>query len=569
MNISRFYRPAASATSSIPNNFFRSVHSAGQIPRNHYTSHPFNTSFTSPSSTLSNPYVTPCSVQRPSASPPNLTPSTQSMSASASTRSGPHIIRPGDPANDPPFSRPVGPSWASEEGWQPRGKPMSRPEELDKQTFLNSLFNTNIPPPVGEPEVPTPASMATPRQSHGGASSTFTQAPTTMSAQPTSTGSALRGMSGPKPTNLTSRLLQLRGQQAPQPSTCNSFTASSPLTRGTTLPLDFARTIGMNGIGRVVQVPSSGDEEGRSIGSIWKQPAPAFEPPPSLWEPRETIKDMWTQWLESHRDLADRQTKDAKIVAQQEMDKWKRSARKRDDAWLDVAETFGGTAEVIANTRDPVLSQALREMKESLMGLKRTMDSERATTIRIVRSMEHQFESLTKGSEFGDLLGDTLSKGIDFDKARNVWEGATKLSRVSRSGEREASPWDRFMSNYEVNGSRSQHPHFPPSNGHPLCLQGLSPIRSVPGSHLPFGNSSQHTPFPFGSFRDNFQQQFPSLGGFPQRQQPYFGDSLGSLGQTFQQPSSSGGFPRNESSFGSFSQSPRYSSMPQFSQRWQ
>ncbi|OWZ67721.1 hypothetical protein AYX14_05643 [Cryptococcus neoformans] len=290
MNIPRFYRSAASATSSIPNNFFRSVHSAGQIPRNHYTSHPFNTAFTSPSSTLSNPYVTPCSVQRPSASPPNLTLPIQPMSASASTRSGPHIIRPGDPANDPPFSRPVGPSWASEEGWRPRGKPMSRPEELDKQTFLNSLFNTNIPPPVGEPEVPTPASMATPRQSHGGASSTFTQAPTTMSAQPISTGSALRGMSGPKPTNLTSRLLQLRGQQAPQPSTCNSFTASSPLTRGTTLPLDFARTIGMNGIGRVVQVPSSGDEEGRSIGSIWKQPAPAFEPPPSLWEPRETIK---------------------------------------------------------------------------------------------------------------------------------------------------------------------------------------------------------------------------------------------------------------------------------------
>lgn len=190
----------------------------------------------------------------------------------------------------------------------------------------------------------------------------------------------------------------------------------------------------MNGIGRVVQVPSSGDEEGRSIGSIWKQPAPAFEPPPSLWEPRETVKDMWTQWLEPHRDLADRQIKDAKIVAQQEMDKWKRNARKRDDAWLDVAETFGGTAEVIADTRDPVLLQALREMKESLMGLKRTMDSERATTIRIMRSMEHQFESLRKGSEFGDLLGSTLSKGIDFDKARNVWEGATKLSRVSRSG---------------------------------------------------------------------------------------------------------------------------------------
>lgn len=311
---------------------------------------------------------------------------------------------------------------------------MSRPDELDRQTILNSLFNTNIPPPVEKPEVLIPASIATQGQPYGTASSTFTHIPTTMSAHPTSKGYAPSGVSGPKSTNLASRLLQLRGQQASQPSMYNGFTSSSLLTTGTTLPPELARTIGIKGIGRVVQVPSLGDGKGRSTGSIWMEPAPTLGPPPLLWEPQETVKDMWTQWLESHRDLADRQTKDAETAAQQEMSKWKRSTRNRDDAWLDVAETFGGTAEVIASTRDPVLLRNLSEMKDSLMGLKRTVENERATTIGMVRSMEHQFESVRKGREFGDLLGDTLSKGVDFGKAKNVWENATKLSRVSQSG---------------------------------------------------------------------------------------------------------------------------------------
>lgn len=224
MSIPRFYYSAASGTSSIASNLSRPVPFTGQHssdPRYYYNPQSSNTFFISPSSTPSNPYTTFDSAQTSFASPLNSTTPTQPRSASTNSRSGPDTIRPSDPADDPPFSQPARPPWASEKSWQPKGRPMSGLDELDRQTILNSLFN-NIPPPVEKPEILAQPSIALPRQSQGSESSTFTQAPATISAQPTSTGCAPRGIPEPHPTSFISQLLQLWRQQAPQASMCST-----------------------------------------------------------------------------------------------------------------------------------------------------------------------------------------------------------------------------------------------------------------------------------------------------------------------------------------------------------
>lgn len=185
MSIPRFYYFAASGASSISSNLSRPVPFTGQHssnPRYYYNPQSSNTFFISSSSIPSNPYTTFDSAQTTFTSPLNSTTPTQPRSASTNSRSGPDTIRPGDPADDPPFSQPARPPWASEKSWQPKGRPMSGLDELDRQTILNSLFNTNIPPPVEKPQILAPASIALPRQSQGSESSTFTQAPTTISA---------------------------------------------------------------------------------------------------------------------------------------------------------------------------------------------------------------------------------------------------------------------------------------------------------------------------------------------------------------------------------------------------
>lgn len=221
MSIPRFYYSAATGAPSISSNLSRPVPFTGQHssdPRYYYNPQSSNTFFISPSSTPSNPYTTFDSAQTSFASPLNSTTPIQPRSASTNSRSGPYTIRPGDPADDPPFSQSARPPWASEKSWQPEGRPMSGLDEWDRQTILNSLFNTNIPPPVEKPEILAPASIALPRQSQGSEASTFTQAPTTISAQPTSTGCAPRRMPQPHPTSFISPVLQLRRQQAPQAS---------------------------------------------------------------------------------------------------------------------------------------------------------------------------------------------------------------------------------------------------------------------------------------------------------------------------------------------------------------
>ncbi|WVO19561.1 uncharacterized protein IAS62_000849 [Cryptococcus decagattii] len=225
MSISRFYYSAASGASSISSHLSRPVPFTGQHssnPRYYCNPQSSNTFFISPSSTPSNPYTTFNSAQTTFASPLNSTTPTQPRKVSTKSRWGPDTICPGDPGDDPPFSQPARPPWASEKSWQPKGRPMSGLDELNRQTILNSLFNANIPPPIEKPQILAPASIALPRQSRGSESSTFAQAPTTVSAQPTSTGCAPTGIPEPHPTGFISQLLQLRRQQAPQASMCST-----------------------------------------------------------------------------------------------------------------------------------------------------------------------------------------------------------------------------------------------------------------------------------------------------------------------------------------------------------
>ncbi|KAE8540262.1 hypothetical protein D1P53_004202 [Cryptococcus gattii VGV] len=286
MNIPRFYYSAASGASSISSNLSRSVPFTGQ-PRYYYNPQSANTSFISPS-TPSNLYTTFHSAQTSFAPPLNSTPPTQPRSASTSSRSGPDIIRPGDPADDPPFSQYARSPWASEKSWQPKGNPLSSLDELDRQTILNSLFNTNIPPPVEKPEILAPASIALPRQSQGSASSSFTQAPNTISAQPTSTGCAPRGIPEPQATSFTSRLLQLRRQQASQESMCStgpSVSAFPQVQYTPHRPSAWHRASNSSGNPINSSIPQQQCFSGYNPGGMFHDIHPRVAQVPAAWAP--------------------------------------------------------------------------------------------------------------------------------------------------------------------------------------------------------------------------------------------------------------------------------------------
>ncbi|KIY57009.1 hypothetical protein I307_03747 [Cryptococcus deuterogattii 99/473] len=494
MSIPRFYYSAASGASSIPSNLSRSVLFTRQHsldPRYYYNPQSSNTSFISPS-TPSNPYTTFHNAQTSSASPLNSTTPTQLRSASTSSRSRPDIIHSGDPADDPPFSQPARPPWASEKSWQPKGRPMSGLDELDRQTILNSLFNTNIPPPVEKPEILAPASIALPRQSQGSASFNFTQAPTTISTQPTSTGRAPRGTPEPQATSFISQLLQLRRQQASQASMCSarpSVPAFSHVQHTPHSPSAWHRASNSSGNPITSSIPQQQCFSGYNPRGTFNDIHPRIAQVPAAWAPgtnscnltdirsnttdnhnqtacqkessfwdiptqqtssavgsSKSVKDMYKDWLSGQDEDAKFDFNEHIGTVKQAQDEIVESTERTDRLMNRTKQASAFISARVAQCSDEVLKTDVATLSSLMDELTRDLALERTSRRTVVRNQNRTLNAVSRAHRLAKERA-KIDNDPDLARSRKLWQTYRNFRPRSERSQALRSDWEEFMDN--------------------------------------------------------------------------------------------------------------------------